>query len=107
LARQYEGSGWQRHVTPTDAFVLDEAEVDGVLLVERSGVGPSVLLCADGEVVVRAGDGSAAELRPGGAVLLTGGLDPVEVRGRGLVLHAGAGRTIRASVAGRRQSAAA
>ncbi len=107
LARQYEGSGWQRHVTPTDAFVLDEAEVDGVLLVERSGVGPSVLLCADGEVVVRAGDGSAAELRPGGAVLLTGGLDPVEVRGRGLVLHAGAGRTIPAGAGVQRQSAAA
>lgn len=107
LARQYEGSGWQRHVTPTDAFVLDEADVDGVLLVERSGFGPSVLLCADGEVTVRAGDGSAAELRPGGAVLLSGGLDPVEVRGRGLVLHAGAGRTVLADVAGRRQSAAA
>jgi mannose-6-phosphate isomerase len=97
LSRQYEGSGWQRHLTPTDAFVLDEAEVDGVLLVERSGAGPSVLLCADGEVTVRAGDGSAAALGPGGAVLLTGGLDPVEVRGRGLVLHACAGSTLAAA----------
>jgi len=104
LSRQYEGSGWQRHLTPTDAFVLDEAQVDGVLLVERTGAGPSVVLCADGAVTVRAGDGSVAELGPGGAALLTGGLDPVEVRGRGLVLHACAGRTVVASGPARGQS---
>lgn len=89
LPRQFSGSGWQRHLISSDAFVLDEAELDGVLLVERTGAGPSILLCAEGSILVRAGDGSAAELGPGGAVLLTGGLDPVEVRGQGLVLHAG------------------
>lgn len=107
LPRQFEGSGWQRHLTPTDAFVLDEAEVDGVLLVERTGAGPSVVLCVDGAVTVRAGDGSAVELVAGGAVLLTGGLDPVEVRGRGLVLHAGAGRSVEPKGPAQRQSAAA
>lgn len=94
LSRQYEGSGWQRHVTPMDAFMLDEAEVDGVLLVERTGSGPSIVVCADGAVTVRAGDGSGVELGPGGAALLIRGLDPVEVRGRGLVVHACAGRTL-------------
>jgi mannose-6-phosphate isomerase len=107
LSRAGEGSGWQRHLTPTDAFVLDEAEVDGSLRIERSGAGPSLLLCVDGSVALRAGDGSTADLDPGGAVLLTAGLDPVEVTGKGFVLHACAGRTIVAGEADQRQSAGA
>jgi hypothetical protein len=77
------GTGWRRLLTPSDAFVLDEAEVDGVLRVERTGAGPAVVLCLDGAVRVRASDGSGADLGPGGAVLLSRGLDPVEVRGEG------------------------
>jgi len=92
LPRRHAGSGWQRTITPTDAFVLDEAEVDGVLGVERSGLGPAILLCVEGAVTLRAEDGSAVALQPGGAALLSSGREPVEVRGRGLVLHAMVGR---------------
>jgi mannose-6-phosphate isomerase len=89
LARRADGSGWRRFVTPTEAFVVDEAFVDGALEVERSGGGPTVLLCTAGDVTVRAGDGSSAELRPGGAVLLAPGRDRVALRGAGHVVHAG------------------
>jgi len=94
LPRRADGAGWRRTVTPTDAFMVDEADVDGPLRVERTGEGASILLCTSGEVTVRAGDGSAAELRPGGAVLLSPGLDRVEVRGLGQVVHAGPGRSV-------------
>jgi mannose-6-phosphate isomerase len=94
LPRNPDGSGWRRTVTPTDAFVVDAADIDGPLRVERTGEGASILLCTAGDVTVRAGDGSGAELRPGGAVLLSPGLDRVEVRGTGQVLHAGPGRAI-------------
>jgi len=87
-----EEGGWQRFLTPSDAFVLDQAEVSGVIRVERTGAGPAVLLCLGGAVTVRAGDGSGADLAPGDAVLLRRGLDPVEVRGEGTVVHARAGR---------------
>jgi len=97
LATRIDGSGWQRYITPTDAFLLDEAEMDGVLWVERSGDGPAVVICIGGEVMVRGGDGSAAHLLPGGAALLTAGLDPVEVRGTGQVLHVRAGRRMSGS----------
>jgi mannose-6-phosphate isomerase len=85
-------SGWRRFLTPSDAFVLDQAGVRGVLRVERTGAGPAVLLCLEGAVTVRAGDGSGADLAPGDAVLLRRGLDPVEVRGEGDVVHVRAGR---------------
>jgi len=84
--------GWRRFLTPSDAFVLDQAEIRGTLRVERTGAGPAVLLCLDGSVTVRAGDGSGADLAPGDAVLLRRGLDPVEVRGEGSVVHVRAGR---------------
>ena len=87
-----EEGGWHRFLTPSDAFVLDQAEVSGVLRVERTGAGPAVLLCLGGAVTVRAGDGSGADLTPGDAVLLRRGLDPIEVRGEGTVVHARAGR---------------
>jgi mannose-6-phosphate isomerase len=97
LTPRMDGTGWRRFLTPTDAFLLEEAEIDGALRVERTGDGPAVLVCLFGQMTVRAGDGSAAELRPGGAVLLTAGLDPVEVRGRGQVLHVRAARRIAAA----------
>jgi mannose-6-phosphate isomerase len=84
--------GWRRFLTPSDAFVLDEAKVQGVLRVERTGAGPAIMLCLAGAVTVRAGDGSGADLAPGHAVLLRRGLDPVEVRGDGTVVHVRAGR---------------
>jgi len=90
--RVADSSGWKRFLTPSEAFVLDEADVRGVLRVERSGVGPGVLLCLAGAVTVRAADGSSAALSPGDAVLLRRGLDPVEVRGQGTVVHVRAGQ---------------
>jgi len=84
-------NGWRRFLTPSEDFVLDEADVHGSVLVERTGAGPAVLLCLSGSVTVRAGDASRAELVPGGAVLLRRGLDPVQVRGEGTVVHVRAG----------------
>lgn len=94
LARRADGTGWRRHITPSDAFVLDEAVLDGALLVERVGHGPSIVLCVEGAVTVAVAlDGGArVDLGPGDAALLGPGLNVVEVRGRGLVLHASAGR---------------
>jgi len=89
--RVADSSGWRRFLTPTDAFVLDEADVQGVLRVERTGAGPAVLVCLSGSVTVRAADGSGTDLAPGGAALLRRGLDPVEVRGQGVVVHVRAG----------------
>jgi len=97
LAPRIDGTGWRRFLTPTDAFLVDEADVDGALRTERTGDGPAVVLCISGEVTVRAGDGSAAQLRPGGAALLTSGLDPVEVRGRGQVVHVRSARRVAAA----------
>ena len=88
LPRRADGSGWRRYITPFDAFVLDEARVDGALLVERNGAAPAMLLCVDGTVRVRAEDGTSVDLAPGGAALLAAGIEPVEVRGEGLVMSA-------------------
>jgi mannose-6-phosphate isomerase len=88
IARRADGTGWRRLIAPTDAFVLDEAEVDGMLAVERAGGAPEVVLCLSGSVRVDASDGSGADLGPGGAVLLAAGADAVALRGRGLVVHA-------------------
>jgi len=90
--RVADGGGWRRFLTPSEAFVLDEADVVGALRVERTGAGPGVLLCLSGAVTVRAADGSGAYLSPGDAVLLRRGLDPVEVRGQGTVVHVRAGQ---------------
>jgi mannose-6-phosphate isomerase len=87
LARRMDGTGWRRFIAPTDAFVLDEADLDGVLAVERSGAAPEIVLCLTGVVHVEAADGSAADLGPGGAVLLAPGPDAVDLRGRGFVVH--------------------
>jgi mannose-6-phosphate isomerase len=88
IARRIDGSGWRRIITPSDAYVVDEAQLDGALLVEREGCSSAIVLCVDGEVVVRAQDGSQVELRPGGAALLDDTIIPVEIHGRGTVLHA-------------------
>jgi mannose-6-phosphate isomerase len=84
--------GWRRHQTPTDAFVLDEAEVDGALAVVRSGAVPSVLLCTAGRVTVRGSDGSSVVLTPVRAAYLAADVVPVRLSGRGQVFHAQAGR---------------
>lgn len=83
--------GWRRYLSPTDAFVLDEAAVDGRLTVERSGGSPSVLLCTAGRVTVRAADGSRAVLTPVRAAYLGPDFVPVELSGTGQVFHARAG----------------
>lgn len=90
LARRIDGTGWRRHISPSEAFVLDEVELDGALHTERMGHGPSIVLCVDGEIAVTVAGGAPVELRSGDAALLIAGLVSAEVRGRGLVLHAGA-----------------
>lgn len=92
LSRRIDGGGWRRHLVPSDAFLVDEADLDGMLHAERMGEGPSVLLCVSGEVEVSSPGGAPLALRAGGAALLAPGPAPAEVRGRGLVLHAGVGR---------------
>jgi mannose-6-phosphate isomerase len=85
--------GWRRFLTPSEAFVVDEAEVQGALRVERDGAGPAILLCLDGAVTVHAVDGSEVALPRGSAALIQRGLDPVEVRGEGSVLLVCAGQS--------------
>ena len=97
LPRRADGRGWRRFITPMDAFIVDEADVDGALLVEREGSAPGIVLCVAGSVVLRAEDGSAAELQAGGAALLSAGIAPVEVRGQGAVLHASRIRRVEAA----------
>lgn len=93
LARDLAGGGWRRHVLPSDAFVADEADVDGrPLAVERSGPGAGLLVCVAGAVHVRAADGSVADLEAGTAALLAPGGAAVEVDGRGAVIHATCGQ---------------
>jgi mannose-6-phosphate isomerase len=84
-------AGWRRFLSPTDAFVLDEARVEGRLQVERAGTGPSVLLCTEGRITVRGADGSRAVLTPVRAAYLAPDVVPVEVRGTGQLFHARAG----------------
>jgi mannose-6-phosphate isomerase len=83
---------WRRYLVPTDAFVLDEAQVAGPMPLERAGTGPSMLLCTQGRVTVRAADGSRAVLTPVRAAYLADGVVPVRLSGRGQVFHARAGR---------------
>jgi mannose-6-phosphate isomerase len=82
---------WRRFLCPSPDFVLEEADLAGETPVERAGRGTSMLLCARGEVDVRAADGSAARLGPTGAVLLADDMEPVTLVGEGLVLHARSG----------------
>lgn len=91
--RVTDGPGWRRLLTPSEAFVIDEAMVDGALRVERTGTGPAIVLCLGGELTVLAADGSEAMLERGAAVLLNRGLEPVEVRGSGELLHVRAGQS--------------
>ena len=63
-----------------------------MLLTERMGECPSVVLCVSGEVEVSSAGSATIDLRAGGAALLAPGPTPVEVRGRGLVLHVGTAR---------------
>lgn len=89
LARRLDGDGWRRHVIPSDAFVVDEADVDGrPLAVDRTGPGAGLVVCVAGAVHVRAADGSVADLEAGTAALLAPGGAAVEVDGRGAVVHA-------------------
>ena len=88
LPRTTDGRGWRRWILPSAAFLLDEADLDGVMAVERGGSGASVLLCLSGRATVRGGDGTSVDLGPGGAALLTPGADTVTVDGRGSVVHA-------------------
>jgi mannose-6-phosphate isomerase len=85
---------WRRLLAPTSAFLVDEADLDGTLRLERSGTGPSIVLCARGDVIVRAADGSAVRLRPGDAAYVATGTMPVQIAGVGLVFHARAGSDV-------------
>lgn len=108
LSRRADGRGWRRHVLPTDAFLVDELDLDGTEPVERDATAPGVLLCTAGDVVAAAADGSEVRLGPGAGALLTPGVVPVEVRGAGQLVLA-RGRRPRSStdaVAGRQAGAA-
>lgn len=85
---------WSRLVAPTSAFLLDEAQLDGTLRLERSGSGPSVVLCTRGDVVVSAADKSAVRLGPGRAAYVATGDTPVQVAGVGEVFHVRAGSAL-------------
>lgn len=85
---------WSRLVAPTSAFLLDEAQLDGTLRLERSGSGPSVVLCTRGDVVVSAADKSSVRLGPGRAAYIATGDTPVQVAGVGEVFHVRAGSAL-------------
>jgi mannose-6-phosphate isomerase len=82
--------GWRRHLAPTEAFTLHEAELDGALdgaLTLPEAGGPRIVLCAGGSVVVEA-DGAAVALAPGAAAYVVPAVPGAFVRGEGLVLVA-------------------
>ena len=83
--------GWRRFVVPTSAFVVDEIELDGHTLLERTGAGPSVVLCARGAVEVGSSVGGSVRLRAGQACYVAPGLAPVRIAGTGLLVHVRAG----------------
>jgi mannose-6-phosphate isomerase len=105
LPRRSDGTGWHRTIIPSDAFLVDEARVEGRVVVERSGTGVGVLLCLDGRVAVAASDGSAVVLGPGGAVLISPGSGDVAIDGSGTVVHAAPGATRAAPGDGRQPAA--
>lgn len=88
LPRTADGVGWRRRILPSAVFLIDEADLNGALAVERDGSGPSVLLCTSGRVTVRGGDTSRVDLGPGGAALLASSADTVTLDGRGSVVRA-------------------
>ncbi len=79
-------AGWRRHVAPTDAFTLHEAEVDGELALPDA-TGPRIVLCAGGSVAVTAA-GAGTTLGPARAAYVHPDAALVSVRGEGLVLVA-------------------
>jgi len=83
--------GWRRFVVPTSAFVVDEIELDGPSLLERTGAGPSIVLCARGQVEIGSFVGGTARLRAGQACYVAPGLAPVRLSGTGLLVHVRAG----------------
>lgn len=85
---------WSRLVAPTSAFLLDEAQLDGTLRLERSGTGPSIVLCTRGGVVVSAADKSSVRLGPGRAAYIATGDTPVQIAGVGEVFHVRAGSVL-------------
>jgi len=85
---------WRRLIAPTSAFLLDEAQLDGTLRLERSGTGPSIVLCTRGDVLVSAADKSSVRLRPGQAAYVATGDVPVQVAGVGEAFHCRAGSVL-------------
>ena len=85
---------WSRLIAPTSAFLLDEAQLDGTLRLERSGTGPSIVLCTRGGVVVSAADKSAVRLGPGRAAYIVTGDTPVQIAGVGEIFHVRAGSVL-------------
>jgi mannose-6-phosphate isomerase len=83
--------GWRRFVVPTGAFVVDEIELDGSTLLERTGSGPAIILCAQGQVEVRSFVGGRVQLRAGQACYVAPGLAAVRMEGTGLLVHVRAG----------------
>lgn len=83
--------GWRRFVVPTSAFVVDEVELDGPTLLERTGAGPSIVLCAQGQVEIGSFVGGSVRLRAGQACYVAPGLAPVRLSGTGLLVHVRAG----------------
>lgn len=81
-------AGWRRHLAPTDAFVLHEAEVDGGLALPAAD-GPQVVLCVGGTLDVVAGDGARVTLGPTGAAYVHPAAVSATVEGRGLAVVAG------------------
>ncbi len=77
--------GWSRHLAPTDAFTLDEVELDGELPLPPAS-GPRIVLCTHGAVTVAGGE-AGVELRPGEAAYVAPGADAA-VRGAGTVFAA-------------------
>jgi len=80
-------SGWRRHLAPTDAFVLHEADVDGTLALPAAA-GPRVLLCAGGSLEVAAAGDATVRLGPTGAAYVHPDAAGATVRGRGLAFLA-------------------
>jgi mannose-6-phosphate isomerase len=78
---------WRRFVVPTSAFVVDEIEMDGSTLLERTGSGPSIVVCARGQVDVGSFVGGSVQLRAGQACYVAPGLATVRIEGNGLLVH--------------------
>ena len=80
-----ERDGWRRHLAPTDAFTLDETDLDGSLPLPGAD-GPRIVLCTHGTVRVADGD-DGVDLGPGDAAYVVPGADAT-VTGAGTVFAA-------------------